>query len=65
MHDKIVSLSERIADSRKRHGNFYRGLQERTGIDYRKIIESNIQKVEKEIFEKLDISPEDVTEGLK
>lgn len=60
MHDRIVILAERFADSRKRHGEFYDGLQEKTGIDYRKIIEDNILKVEKEIFEKLDIEPEEI-----
>ena len=60
LHDKIVSFEERTEDSIKRHGQFYEELQERTGKSYRKVIEANVRKVEKEIFEKLDIGPEEV-----
>jgi putative nucleotidyltransferase with HDIG domain len=60
VHDRIVSFKGRVEDARKRHGYFYDKLKKETGIDYFKICMGNIKKVEKEIFEKLDITPEDV-----
>ena len=60
MHDKIVSMKERDKDADKRHGKFYEELKKSTGIDYKKKARETIHNVEKEIFEKLDITPEDV-----
>lgn len=60
VHDKILSMKERFEDSKKRHGNFFDKLKEQTGIDYRELIMSNLIKIEKQIFDIIDIEPEDI-----
>jgi uncharacterized protein len=62
VHDRIVSMAERDRDIDKRHGKFYDELKKSTGIDYKKKTRETLRNVEKEIFEKLDITPEDVNE---
>lgn len=60
LHETIVNMGDRLNDSRKRHGWFFEKIEGKTGINYRKIIEGNLRTVEKQIFEKLDIKPEDI-----
>jgi len=60
LHDKIVNFEDRIANSKKRHGWFYDKLKKDTGIDYFEITHANVKKVEDEIFNIIEISPEDV-----
>jgi len=62
VHDKIVSLAERIKDSDVRHKPFYDELKKKTGLDYLTIIRKNILKVENEMFEIIDAKPEEVNE---
>jgi len=60
LHDKIVSIEDRFKDTRQRHGWFFEKLHNETGIRYRDIIEENMRRLEKNIFEHIDIKPEDI-----
>lgn len=60
IHNKIVSFGEKVADSKKRHGDYYDNLKKETGIDYFKINHANVKKIENEIFDIIDINPDDV-----
>ncbi|MCD6137678.1 MAG: HD domain-containing protein [Deltaproteobacteria bacterium] len=54
-HDKVVSLKDRFTDIRKRYKNKFAGLQ--VPFD---VIEQETQVLEKKIFSKIDISPEEI-----
>lgn len=58
LHDRIVGLSERVADGRKRYfpdGNF---------PDEDKLIERALYNLEKELCKKAGIGPEDINETI-
>lgn len=56
-HDEIVSLDERFTLLNDRYNDIYPNVIERN-----KIIKEYKEVLEKEIFERLDINPEDITE---
>lgn len=60
LHDKIVSREERDKDGDIRGKNYYDRLKKETGIDFKAKIRASIKQIESEIFEKLEITPEDV-----
>jgi len=51
LHDKIVSIKERLKDANKRYPKYTK--QERKAFEF-------VEKVEKEIFDKIGIKPEDL-----
>ncbi len=60
MHDKIVPLTVRLADGHKRNVHFH-GTKAQSRINTAKV-DPLIYQLEKEIFEKLDFQPDDVTD---
>jgi len=60
MHDKIVSLNERLAEGHKRNA-YQHGLAEQSKINTSKV-DPLIYKMEKEIFEKIGLGPLEVTD---
>lgn len=56
-HDEIVDLTERFRDGRERYGNDDTDEEVKLYQD----IEKKTFELEKELFEKLDINPEDIT----
>lgn len=59
LHDKIVSLNERYADTKERHGWFFEKIKKETGRSLENMHEE-LKKLEKQIFDKIDIEPEDI-----
>ncbi len=57
-HEEIVSINERIDDLNIRYEKIYPGATERNEIARMKSLD-----IEKEIFENLDINPNDITEN--
>jgi putative nucleotidyltransferase with HDIG domain len=59
MHERIVSLAERLADGHKRNVHFYASPAESKMVTAK--IDPLIYELEKQIFEKLDINPLQIT----
>jgi len=62
MHDKIVTLKERLDEVHRRHAG-RRGSAARSQIDNEQI-DALIFELEREIFEKIGLQPNEVTEGF-
>ena len=60
MHDKIMSLQQRLAEGHKRNMHLH-GLAEQSKINTSKV-DPLIYEMEKEIFEKIGLDPLEVTE---
>ena len=60
VHDKIKSVDERYSDLKGRHGDFFQQLKEKTGTDYIELIFTQIERIEKQIFDIIDIKPGDI-----
>jgi len=56
-HDQIVSLHERLADGRERYSEYYND-EEKKQSD---LVEKAVYDLEKELFEFIELSPEDVS----
>lgn len=62
MHDKIVPLKERLQEAHRRHAQQH-NPKERSRIDTAKV-DALIFDLEKEIFEKIDLEPVEVTSEM-
>jgi len=60
MHDKIVPLKERLTEAHKRNVHFYKTKAQRLNTITK--VDPLIYSLEKEIFDKIDLSPLDITD---
>ncbi len=60
MHDKIVSLEERLTEGHKRYALFSKSNPQRKSIITK--VDLLIFKMEKEIFDRINLNPLDITE---
>jgi uncharacterized protein len=62
MHDKIVSLEERLSEGHKRHALFYESQTQRQAIIDK--VDPLIFKMEREIFDPIGLNPLDITDDF-
>ncbi|MBW7989120.1 MAG: HD domain-containing protein [Planctomycetes bacterium] len=62
MHDKIVSLQERLTEGHKRHALFSESHSKRKSIIAK--VDPLIFKMEKEIFNRIGLNPLDITDDI-